>query len=374
MAQENSHGLSYISRGASLLAVLGVLTGGVLAYAQTATEAKVTIWAYKDLATAVPNIQIQQILTGAEKTAGAVKESCVSKATGQCTFVISEKDGEVHFIGAEIDKETGKAVEQYGHEIEPNYGCLRVTFKYDPAAGKIYQYVDGVKKDSVNNYTIFAESFYTMKCVPNAKGGYDWVNKNEVKSPEQPKPSSPPPGITFTTPDKKPEAKKPSAPISAEDDFEDVEDAESDAGNADIALSNVTLISKKLQKKKKTRSLGLRFSVAAESDTTDTLTVRASMNCTLKEGYPNNELWQTWDFPVARLGSQQIFYEFGAEDEKWNALKKKKPFTCYAAISGIVPADAPLELHQDADASNNRLRFKLFWSGGRWQISKPEIY
>lgn len=339
------------------MVVLGVLAGGVLAYAQTATEAKITIWAYKDMLTAAPNVQVQQILTGT----GDVKEYCVSNATGQCTFVISEKDGDVHFIGAELNKETGKAVELYGHEIEPNYGCLRVTFRYNPAAGKIYQYWDGVKKDSASYYTIFAESFLTMKCVPNAKGGYDWVNKNETaKSPEAPKTTVAPPGITFTKP--------------TEDDFEDVEDAENDIGDIDIKLIDVVLGSKKLQRKKSTKALGLRFRIAAASSASDTVVIQGSMDCTLRKEYPNDEGWQGFNFKVANSGSQQIFYEFSALDEKWDALKKKKSFSCYVALDGIVPADAPLELRKDADASNNRLKFKLFWKGGGWQISKPEVY
>jgi hypothetical protein len=95
MAQENSHGLSYISRGASLLAVLGVFAGGVLAYAQTATYGKIVIETYKDERTPIAGIQVQQILT----LAGKVKEYCVSSSSGQCAFEISEKDGEVHFLG-----------------------------------------------------------------------------------------------------------------------------------------------------------------------------------------------------------------------------------------------------------------------------------
>lgn len=367
MSQENSPSLSYISRGASLLVVLGVLAGGVLAYAQSATYGKITIATYKDEHTPVADIQVQQILTPTEK----VKEYCVSNSMGQCTFAMTEKDGEVYFLGKGKDG-------YYGNLANPNYGCKRVTFQYDSAVGKIYQYVDGVKGDSAQRYTIFAESFYKKKCVPNATGGYDLVDKEPTSAPVTPSPVAIAPEKKYYE-EKKSDEKKPEEPKKyyklespIEDDYEDVEDET--GRDVDVKLTDVVLGSKKTQRRKSTRALGLRFKIAVASNTSDTLVVRTGMNCTLRDGYPNDESWQSWDFKVAKFGSQQIFYEFGAEDEKWAALKQKKSFMCYVAISGIVPASAPLELWQDADAGNNRLRFKLFWGSDRWQIGKLEPY
>ena len=114
MYKENSQGLSYISRGASLLVVLGVLAGGVLAYAQTATYGKITIATYKDESTPVSGVQVQQILTPLNPAyeAGKTKENCVSNSTGQCAFAITEKDGEVHFLGKGKDEYYGNLKKQ----------------------------------------------------------------------------------------------------------------------------------------------------------------------------------------------------------------------------------------------------------------------
>lgn len=347
--------MSHINRGASVLVVLGVLLGGLLSYAQSSSAPNFYVGVYKDPVRPMEGALVRQIYAA---PTGGTYSACTTASNGGCALSdVAETD--VYFE-AELDGVF------YGGLADYDQKCKKTTYKYDVAEKKVKKYTEGLGVNAITpRINLIHSGYYPFDCVKNSKGGYDPVEKKAdttslLSSTNDPVMLiSPPPSILLPIP---------------KDDFEDVEDEESADVDIDIKLVNVVLGSKKLQKQKSTAALGLKFKIAAASNALDTVIFSTSMDCTLRSDYPNEELWQSWNFKMVKSGSQQVFYEFGAEDVKWAALKKKNPFMCYAAVNGIVPVDAPLELRQDADAFNNRLRFKLSWKGGRWQISKPEAY
>lgn len=314
------------------------------AFASAPNPVSFKVYANKDGKTPVAGVNMMAV------AAGAIVQSCISDKTGACRFSQNDFADQTYFVG-----EKGSVT--YGGLLNPNYGCKKVTLKYDVDA--VYQYIDGVKGEALTSYAIFAESFYSTVC-------------NGTSSPT---------GFSTSPPTEIPPVPSPqevqSEPQAVPEEFDDL--VEEDIGISDIDIVLIKTGSPLYGKPKRRphtpppspKARYFQFTTTFDNTDSSPHKVFFYTACTAING-PTVEIANMDGIYNLPPGKKRVKHSLPVYDAKLAFVEELKrsmaSITCVFTVEGL--NDDPGETMPDSDSSNNVLSFTMaFGRNGKLKIT-----
>lgn len=345
--------------------VISIFFSAYLTFAFAALPNPVSFKVYsnKDGKTPVAGVNMRAV------AAGATVQSCTTDQTGACRFSHGDLLEQTYFVGE-------KGGVTYGGLSNPNYGCKKITLKYDTDA--VYQYIDGIKGEALTNYAIFAESFYSTSCnVTSAPTGLS-TRSSEIPPVPVPTPAPAPPQEVPSEPAAVPAGQPP----ASGDEFEDLIEEDVEPSDVDIVLVKTgSPIYGKPKRRPHTAPPDPKaryFQFTTTFDNTDSAPHKVFFYtaCTAVNG-PTVEIANMYGIHNLPPGKKRVKHTLPVSDAQLAFVEELKrstaPITCVFTMEGL--NDLPsvngfTDPMPDSDSSNNVLSFTMaFGRNGKLRIT-----